>query len=125
MVYIDEEYVRNKCYDAESLGGGGTRSKGEISSSSKEEAADASTTSTSNTSTNSGIDYFDCNVVDASCTGDAVKISITIVSTTFNGVPLIKRHRMLNEIFATELKDNSVHALSVKAYTPKQWETKK
>ena len=92
MVTIDEAYVRQKCFEAASLGG--------------------------------RIGHLDVDVVGSSCEGGSVKISLTIVSPTFFGVTLIKRHRLMNEIFATELKDNSIHALSVKAYTPQQWETK-
>ena len=96
MVTIDEAYVRQKCVAAASLGG---------------------TTTTS-------IEHLDVDVVGSSCEGGSVKIRLTIVSTTFRGVSLLKRHRLLNDIFATELQDNSIHALSVKAYTPQQWESK-
>ena len=104
MVNIDEAYVRQKCMEAASLGD--TR---------KTAGPDNTTTS---------IGHLDVDVVGSSCEGGSVKISITIVSNNFFGVPLIKRHRLMNEIFATELQNNSIHALSVKAYTPQQWETK-
>mmetsp|Transcript_3947 Transcript_3947/g.4277 ORF Transcript_3947/g.4277 Transcript_3947/m.4277 type:complete len:102 (+) Transcript_3947:219-524(+) len=99
MINIDDEYARKKCYESELLGGSGT-----------EESTD--------------ITYFDCEVIGASCTS-AVKLTVTIVSTKFEGLALLKRHRLMNAIFASELKDNSVHALTVKAYTPTQWESKK
>ena len=102
MSSINEEYVRKKCYESESLTGGGEEEEG-----------------------NSGIIHFDCEVIGNSCSGGC-KILLTIVTSKFEKLSLIKRHRMINEIFAMELKNNSIHALTIKgAYTPSQWEIKK
>lgn len=48
---------------------------------------------------------------------------VTLVSAGFEGVRLIDRHRMVNELLAEELA-GSVHALSIHAYTPLQWSEK-
>jgi BolA family transcriptional regulator, general stress-responsive regulator len=45
---------------------------------------------------------------------------IVVVSDRFEGVPLIKRHRVVHEILRDELA-GKIHALSVHAYTPVQW----
>jgi BolA family transcriptional regulator, general stress-responsive regulator len=45
---------------------------------------------------------------------------VIVVSRAFEGVPLVKRHRMVNGILADELR-GGVHALSIHAYTPDQW----
>ena len=101
MSSINEEYVRKKCYESESLTGGEEEEEG------------------------SGIIHFDCEVIGNSCSGGC-KILLTIVTSKFEKLSLIKRHRMINEIFAMELKNNSIHALTIKgAYTPSQWEIKK
>lgn len=44
------------------------------------------------------------------------------MSDKFDGVPLLERHRLVNETLKFELA-NGVHALSIQAKTPKQWET--
>lgn len=51
--------------------------------------------------------------------------SVTIVYSGFQGVPLLKRHRMVLDLFQSEISSGEVHALSIKAYTPAQWETEK
>ncbi len=44
---------------------------------------------------------------------------VTVVSEQFNGLPLIKRHRLVNATLADELK--KIHALALHTYTPDQW----
>nr|XP_014284712.1 bolA-like protein DDB_G0274169 isoform X1 [Halyomorpha halys] len=46
---------------------------------------------------------------------------VVVVSDKFENVPLIQRHRLVNEILDHELK-NGIHALSIMAKTPIQWE---
>jgi len=70
------------------------------------------------------VSHLDIVVQGGGCDGGS-KITLTVVSTAFEKMPLIKRHRLVNEVFAKELQDGSVHALSVKAYTPAQYESKK
>jgi stress-induced morphogen len=48
---------------------------------------------------------------------------IIVVSKLFEGIALLERHRLVNEKIAEELK--GIHALSMKTWTPKQWESKK
>ena len=48
---------------------------------------------------------------------------VTVVSAAFEGQPLIKRHRAVNALAAAELAAG-VHALSIHAYTPTQWEAR-
>jgi acid stress-induced BolA-like protein IbaG/YrbA len=120
LLSINEEYIRKKCYESESLTGGGGAGEG------GEEAGDAGNEEGNNVGIGGGgcISYFDCDVIGDSCSGGC-KIILTIVTTKFENVSLIKRHRIINEIFAIELKNNSIHALTIKgSYTPKQWEIK-
>lgn len=46
---------------------------------------------------------------------------VLIVSEKFEGKPLLKRHREVQSCLAEELK-TGVHALSITAKTPAQWE---
>jgi len=45
---------------------------------------------------------------------------VTIVSDKFDKMPLIERHRAVNECLSEEL-EGGVHALSIQAKTPEQW----
>lgn len=51
--------------------------------------------------------------------------SVVIVSEEFEGVPLLRRHRMVMDLFRAEVATEEVHALTIKAYTPSQWEQAK
>lgn len=45
---------------------------------------------------------------------------VILVSDTFEGMPLIARHRLVNELLNDELA-GPVHALALHIYTAKQW----
>jgi len=51
--------------------------------------------------------------------GCGFKFGVLVVSKQFEGKPLIERHRMVNEALTEEMK--SIHALTIKTYTPEQW----
>jgi stress-induced morphogen len=45
---------------------------------------------------------------------------VVVVAEGFTGVPLLGRHRLVNQALAAELA-GGVHALAIHAYTPSQW----
>ena len=45
---------------------------------------------------------------------------ITVVSDCFNGKTLLARHRLVYAILKEELREK-IHALSLRAYTPDEW----
>ena len=51
--------------------------------------------------------------------GCGQKLQIVVVSAQFEGKPLLKQHRMINEAAKDELA--KVHAFNVKSYTPAKW----
>ncbi|XP_055615590.1 bolA-like protein DDB_G0274169 isoform X2 [Toxorhynchites rutilus septentrionalis] len=53
--------------------------------------------------------------------GAETHFKVLVVSEQFDGLPLIKRHRRVNEIVKQKLEGNFVHALSIEAKTPSQW----
>lgn len=53
--------------------------------------------------------------------GSETHFKVLIVSDKFSDQPLIKRHRTVNDILKEELA-SGVHALSIVAKTPDQWE---
>ena len=58
--------------------------------------------------------------------GCGAKFSVIVVTPAFDGVRLLDRHRMINGsagVLASEME--SIHALQLKTWTPKQWEKKK
>jgi stress-induced morphogen len=55
--------------------------------------------------------------------GCGAKFVVTVVTPAFDGVPLLERHRRVNAALAEELR--AIHALSIKALTPAQYEQKK
>eukprot|EP00948_MAST-09A_sp_MAST-9A-sp1_P001840 g1840.t1 len=48
---------------------------------------------------------------------------VSVVSSHFEGMRQIQRHRMINSLLADELK-SGVHALSISALTPEEFEKK-
>eukprot|EP00968_Pinguiococcus_pyrenoidosus_P010811 scaffold870_cov268-Pinguiococcus_pyrenoidosus.AAC.13 len=53
--------------------------------------------------------------------GSESHFKVIVVSSAFDGVSLIQRHRLVNHALKDEL-ENSIHALSIVAKTPEQWE---
>ncbi|KAJ8727720.1 hypothetical protein PYW07_001839 [Mythimna separata] len=53
--------------------------------------------------------------------GSETHFKVVVVSPKFEGLPLIKRHRLINDILKEELQ-TGVHALSIMAKTPQQWD---
>ncbi|CCW63094.1 unnamed protein product [Phytomonas sp. EM1] len=49
---------------------------------------------------------------------DEAKYSVRIVSEAFQNVPLVERHRMVNNLFKDELHSGAIHALSINAKPP-------
>lgn len=61
-------------------------------------------------------------VVDMS-DGCGAKFQTVIVSSKFEGLPLLQRHRLVNKVLEEELK--IIHAFQMKTLTPEQWEKTK
>ena len=59
----------------------------------------------------------------SSCDGGH-KLELIVVSPKFEGVSLLKRHRMVNDALAGDIMDK-IHALTMKTWTPEQYESKK
>lgn len=54
-------------------------------------------------------------------TGTKDHYEVTIVSQAFEGLLRIKRHRLVYDVLAEEMK-GPIHALTLQLYTPAQWE---
>ncbi|KAJ5679722.1 hypothetical protein N7462_007966 [Penicillium macrosclerotiorum] len=64
-----------------------------------------------------GLTYIDLQDLSGGC-GQAWQA--TIVSTKFEGMNLLKRHRTVNKILKEDIDE--IHAWTPKCYTPAQWE---
>lgn len=56
--------------------------------------------------------------------GDGRHFEAEIVSAAFEGKSLIERHRMVMATVHDQIASDELHALSIKAYTPEQWEAR-
>ena len=54
--------------------------------------------------------------------GCGSKFSLVVVSTAFDGMPLLARHRAVNTCLADEIA--KIHAITMKTLAPSQWEAK-
>ncbi len=54
-------------------------------------------------------------------TGDGRHFEAVVVSPEFEGQSLIQRHRLVLATVNAEIQSDSLHALSIKAYTPEQF----
>ncbi|HET7006886.1 MAG TPA: BolA family transcriptional regulator [Candidatus Binatia bacterium] len=55
-------------------------------------------------------------------TGGGDHWQVIIVSSAFDGKGLLEQHRIVNEVLKEPLADQRIHALSLKTYSPEQWE---
>lgn len=55
-------------------------------------------------------------------TGGLDHFQVTVVSPAFAGKPLIEQHRMVQETLRAAVEDGRIHALSLKTFTPEQWQ---
>ncbi|XP_023657001.2 bolA-like protein 1 [Paramormyrops kingsleyae] len=53
--------------------------------------------------------------------GSESHFRVLVVSSRFDGLSLLQRHRLVNEALRDELS-SSVHALAIQAKTPEQWQ---
>ena len=54
--------------------------------------------------------------------GDGRHFEAVVVSSAFEGKPVLKQHRLVYAALGDRFDTEAVHALSLKTYTPRQWE---
>lgn len=54
--------------------------------------------------------------------GGGDHIRAIVVSPRFQGLPLIRQHKLVLDLFTSEINSNEVHALTVKTLTPEQFD---
>lgn len=59
---------------------------------------------------------------EASVTGDGNKYEATIISNAFEGMNMVKKHQLVYAQLNEHIASGAIHALTIKAYTPAEWE---
>jgi len=67
----------------------------------------------------------ECQVVDFTMQGCGAKLKLRVVSDSFEGMPLLKRHREIQNNLKEKGLFEEIHALQITAWTGAQWEKKK
>ncbi len=61
---------------------------------------------------------------EVSVEGDGTHFDAVIVSEDFEGKTLLERHQLVYKVLGDAMKER-IHALSLKTYTPEQWNNMK
>ena len=56
---------------------------------------------------------------------DGEHFEALIISSSFDGLSLVKQHQLIMNALKSEFDSNTVHALALKTFTPEKWELKK
>jgi len=73
-----------------------------------------------------GIDTQQLIVVDVSDTCPGAKFQIYVCSSSFAGQRLLERHRRVNGLLTEAgLMSRGIHAITIKAWTPEEWDKNK
>ncbi|MDH5517870.1 MAG: BolA/IbaG family iron-sulfur metabolism protein [Gammaproteobacteria bacterium] len=55
-------------------------------------------------------------------TGDGSKFEATVVSVEFEGKTMLQEQKMVYATVSQQITSGALHALTIKAYTPEEWE---
>ena len=55
-------------------------------------------------------------------TGDGSKFEATVVSADFEGKTMVQEQKLVYATVNQEITSGALHALTIKAYTPQEWE---
>jgi acid stress-induced BolA-like protein IbaG/YrbA len=59
---------------------------------------------------------------EAEVSGDGSKFIARVVSDSFDGLSTLKRHKLVYAALNEHITSGAIHALTIKAYTPAEWE---
>jgi len=66
----------------------------------------------------------DANVKITDTRGSGDHFQALIISPSFKDIPLLEQHQLVYKAVGSHMK-KEIHALSIKTYSPEQWETQK
>ena len=56
-------------------------------------------------------------------TGDGSHFDVTVVGDVFEGKTMVQEQQMVYAALGDRITSGEIHAVTIKAYTPKEWET--
>lgn len=56
-------------------------------------------------------------------TEDNIHFYVTVVSCEFQSLTKMQQHKRILDLFQQQIADNTIHAMSLKTYTPEKWAT--
>jgi acid stress-induced BolA-like protein IbaG/YrbA len=60
-----------------------------------------------------------------SVVGDGRHFEAIVVSEEFAGKSRVQRHRHVFKVLGDSMRDEMIHALSIKTFTPQEWQSQK
>jgi len=61
----------------------------------------------------------------AQVSGDGSHFDATVISPAFAGLSAVKKQQLVYGCLGDRITSGAIHALSIKAYTPEEWETQR
>lgn len=58
---------------------------------------------------------------DIQLEGDGCHFTLRVVSSDFQDKSRVQRQQLIYRLFETQIADGTLHALSIKAFTPDEW----
>ena len=55
-------------------------------------------------------------------TGESGKYEAIVISSAFEGMTMVKEHQLVYATVNEHITSGALHALTIKAYTPSEWE---
>ena len=55
-------------------------------------------------------------------TGESGKYEAIVISSAFEGMTMVKEHQLVYATVNEHIASGALHALTIKAYTPSEWE---
>lgn len=65
------------------------------------------------------------NLDEAIVKSDGSHFNFTVIGSCFDGVSRVKQQQMVLKLLSDYIADGSMHAVTIKAYTPEAWEKDK
>lgn len=62
---------------------------------------------------------------EAIVTGDGSHFDAIVISAAFDGLSMVKEQQLVYATLGDRITNGTIHALSIKAYTPQEWETQR
>ena len=54
--------------------------------------------------------------------GEGCNFQVTVIGELFSGLTPVKKQQLVYQCLQSQIADGSIHALTIKTYTPAQWQ---